>query len=111
MANYDASNPYVREAVAAGVNEPWIAGFMRSNPNDYHRILAAAAGDVGAYSGPPGNAVTGLTLTTLSDNYQAQIRPGAAGGASLAALGTQAGGLLFLAALALAGWYLYKRVL
>jgi hypothetical protein len=100
MANgYDASNPYVREAVAAGVGEPWIASFLRGNPNDYHRILTAA-----------GVGSSALTLPALAPTYQVQVRPETAGVSTLGASLFGGGSPLLLVAVAAAAWFIYKKL-
>jgi len=114
MADYDASNPYVREAVAAGVSDVWIAGFLRSNPGDYHRLMAAASGDADAFAGRSGSS--SLVLSNLAPQYQAEIRPAAfvpanVPGAPFSAAGLFGGGSpLLLVAIAAAAWFIYKRL-
>jgi hypothetical protein len=110
MADYDANNPYVREAVAAGVPDTWIASFLRRNPNDYHRIMAAASGDdvVGKQS-----LSTALTLADLSPAYQTQVRPSTALAIPPAPLNASLGafgGPLFLAVVAVAAYFIYKKL-
>jgi hypothetical protein len=114
MADYDASNPYVREAVAAGVPDLWIATFLRNNPGDYHRIMAAASGDdvVGGQQLAP----TSVVLTALPDAYQQQVRPSTAlvptsvPGAPLMGSLFGSGSPLLLVAVAIAAWFIYKRL-
>lgn len=102
---FDPSNPYVREAVAAGISDVWMADFIRRNPGDYHRLLAAAAGDPVAGSAPSSSS---LVLADLPPSYQAQIRPNTGGGLSLAGLG--GGSPMILVAVAVAAWFIYKRL-
>lgn len=109
MADYDASNPYAREAVANGVNDLWIADFLRRNPGDYHRIMAAASGDAGAFGGVA--RTTGgssLVLSDLAPAYQVQVRPGTAAPSALA--GLAGGSPIILLAVAAAAWFIYKRL-
>lgn len=111
---YDPTNPYVREAIAAGVSDVWIRSFILTNDNDYHRILAAASGDAGAYGGKtPGSGGSSLVLSDLSPSYQLQIRPDSPvsipGAPLLGALGAGSP-LLLLVAVAVGAWYLYKRL-
>lgn len=100
---YDPSNPYVVEALAKGIGEPWIDNFLRNNPNDYHRLLTAA-----------GVGSSALVLSQLSDAAQVQVRPATAlvstgGGFSPASL-FSGGSPLLLVAVALAAWFIYKKL-
>jgi len=111
MADYDASNPYVREAVAAGVAEPWIADFIRRNPDDYHRIMVAASGDAAAFGGRSGSS--SLVLTNLPARYQQEVRPwvpSSVPGAPLTAGLLGSGSPLMLVAVAIGAWWIYKRL-
>lgn len=112
MPDFDASNPYVREAVAAGISDIWIADFMRRNAGDYHRIMLAAAGDKGAYGGSttPGTSGSSLTLTSLSPSYQAQVRPDTALAPSSLGASLAGGSPLVLLAVAAAAYYIYKKL-
>ena len=109
---------YEEQALAMGVPAQWMADWLARNPGDQHRILDAYAGEAGGMN-PTARAIEaagGLTyLESLAPARPPDPPPGLVAGSGGGGIPLFGGGgfsittLLFLAAMAGAAWYLWKK--